>query len=274
MNGVNGLHRRRPELVEGFLDHDLPYFAWGSGPPLVYLRGFSTTNANPTGMQRSFEVRMMRSLSQQFHVHAVTRPAHLPADVTMADIATWHADAILDRFDGPVDVLGVSSGGSVALQLAADHPQTVHRMVVAASGYTMSTPARIAQMRYVTAIAEGRRGAHYLAPQKVSTRAVALPLGAVMWLLDPLLRPKDPSDMVAFARAEDTFNLEDRLREISAPLLVIAGGRDSVYPADIVRDTAAHVQHGKLLVYASAGHGGTITSRTFGRDVADFLSET
>ena len=108
MNGVDGLHRRRPELVEGFLDHDLPYLAWGSGPPLVYLRGFSTTNANPTGMQRSFEVRMMQSLSQQFHVHAVTRPAHLPADVTMADIATWHADAILDRFDGPVHVLGVS----------------------------------------------------------------------------------------------------------------------------------------------------------------------
>ena len=168
MNGVEGLHRRRPELVEGFLDHDLPYFAWGSGPPLVYLRGFSTTNANPTGMQRSFEVRMMRSLSQQFHVHAVTRPAHLPADVTMADIATWHADAIFDRFDGPVHVLGVSSGGSVALQLAADHPQIVRRMVIAASGYRMSTSARIAQMRYVTSIAEGRRGAHYLARQKVS----------------------------------------------------------------------------------------------------------
>jgi len=171
-------------------------------------------------------------------------------------------------------VLGVSSGGSVALQLAADHPQTVRRMVIAASGYTMSSPARTAQMRYVTAIAEGRRGAHYLARQKVTTRAAAIPLAAVMWLLDPLLRPKDPSDMVAFARAEDTFDLKDRLGEISAPLLVIAGGRDSVYPADIVRDTAAYVQHGKLVVYPRAGHGGTITSRTFGGDVADFLSGT
>jgi hypothetical protein len=55
---------------------------------------------------------------------------------------------------------------------------------------------------------------------------------------------------------------------------VVAGGRDSVYPADIARDTAAHVQHGKLLVYPIAGHGGTITSRTFGCDVADFMSET
>ena len=216
---------------------------------------------------------MMQSLSRQFHVHAVTRPAHLPADVTMADIATLHADAIFDRFDGPVDLLGVSSGGSVALQLAADHPQTVHRMVIAASGYRMSTPARVAQMRYVNAIAHGRRGAHFLAAQKVSSQTAALPLAALMWLLDPLLRPKDPSDMVAFARAEDAFDLRDRLGEISAPLLVIAGGRDSVYPADIVRDTAAHVQHGRLLVYPRAGHGGTITRRTFSRDIADFLSE-
>ena len=54
------------------------------------------------------------------------------------------------------------------------------------------------------------------------------PLGArllapLMWLLDPLLRPRDTADMVAFAHAEDAFDLGARLGEITAPTLVVAG---------------------------------------------------
>lgn len=267
---------RRPgsstrDVEEGLLAHRLPYLAWGTGRPLVYLRGFSTTHTNPTGLQRRFELRLLQPLAEHFRVYSVGRPAGLPGRCSMADIAALHADALSDRFDGAVDVIGVSSGGSVALQLAADHSQSVHRLVIASSGHRMSAEADRAQMRYVMATAEGRRGAHFLAPYKVSSRLGVPVVAAVMWLVDPLLRPADAADMVAFAHAEHDFDLEDRLGDISAPTLVIAGEHDTVYPARIVSATAERVQHGRLVSYPATGHGGTLTHRRFVPDVLAFL---
>jgi pimeloyl-ACP methyl ester carboxylesterase len=49
--------------------------------------------------------------------------------------------------------------------------------------------------------------------------------------------------MVAFARAEDAFDLGERLGDITAPTLVIAGERDTVYSPDILRRTADGVRN-------------------------------
>jgi pimeloyl-ACP methyl ester carboxylesterase len=263
--------RSSVNVTEEVLAHGMPCLVFGSGPPLVFLRGFSTTHTNPTGLQRSAEIRLLRRLAARFRIYAVGRAPGLAHGTTMADIASQHADAVLVRFREPVDLLGVSSGGSIALQLAANHPAVVRRLVVAAGGCRLGEAARVAQERYVTATAEGRRGAHHLAPFKVTStlgRWLTIPL---MWLFDPLLRPADPSDMVAFAHAEDAFDLCDRLGDITAPTLVIAGERDLVYPAAIVAATAAGVQHGRLVGYPGTSHSGTLTHRRFAPDVASFL---
>ena len=92
-----------------------------------------------------------------------------------------------------------------------------------------------------------------------------------MWLLDPLTRPADPSDMVAFARAEDTFDLGSRLGDVTAPTLVIAGERDRVYTPEIFRRTADGVRLGRLVIYPRTRHRATITHRRFADDVTRFL---
>ena len=258
-------------VVEGVLAHQMSYLALGAGQPLAYFRGFTTTHTNPTGMQRAFELQFMARLAAHSRVYAINRAPGLPAGITMAGVADQHADALRQEFGTPVDVLGVSSGGSVALQLAADHPDVVRRLVIASSGYRLGSAAAEAQMRYVAATAAGRRGSHYLAPFKVRSRIGGRLAAGLMWLLDPLLRPADPADMVAFARAEDRFDLKDRLAEITAPTLVIAGERDEIYPAEIIRGTAAGVRDGTLVVYPDTGHGGAITQRRFARDVTSFL---
>jgi pimeloyl-ACP methyl ester carboxylesterase len=54
--------------------------------------------------------------------------------------------------------------------------------------------------------------------------------------------------MVAFARAEVAPDLGERLGEITAPTLVIAGERDTVYSAEIFRRTADGVRDGRLII--------------------------
>jgi pimeloyl-ACP methyl ester carboxylesterase len=259
-------------VTEGTLPGGFPYFRFGAGPRLIVLRGFTTTHDNPKGMQRSFEVKMLAPLARKFDVYAVNRAPGLPPGTTMADIATAHANAFREAFGEPVDLLGISSGGSIALQVAADHPDAVRRLVLVGAAARIGTEAAQAQMRYIDAVAEGRRGAQHLAPMKVSSKVGARILAPIMWLLDPLARPKDPSDMVAFARAEDAFDVTDRLDDITAPTLVVAGSKDNVYGIDLLRGTADGVRDGRIVVYDGASHASTMTDKRLADDVADFLA--
>lgn len=259
------------EVTEGALPGGLPYFRLGSGPRLIVLRGFTTTHGNPKGMQRSFEVKMLAPLARHFDVYAVNRAPGLAPGTTMAEIATQHADAFAAEFGGPVDLLGISSGGSIALEVAADHPDAVRRLVLVCAASRIGPEAAAAQMRYINAVAAGKRGAHHLAPMKVSSRIGAKLLAPIMWLMDPLARPKDPSDMVAFARAEDAFDVSARLGDVTAPTLVIAGERDNVYGLDLLRSTAEGVGDGRLIVYPGASHASAMTDKRLGDDVAAFL---
>jgi pimeloyl-ACP methyl ester carboxylesterase len=175
------------------------------------------------------------------------------------------------EFGEPVDLLGMSSGGSIALQVAADHPDVVRRLVLVGAAARVGDAARAAQMKYIDAVADGRRGAHHLAAMKVSSRFGAKILAPVMWLLDPLARPKDPSDMVAFARAEDAFDLRGRLADVTAPTLVIGGSHDEVYSAALLRATADGVRDGRLITYEGGSHASAFTDKRLGPDVAAFL---
>ena len=257
--------------VDSTLGGILPCFILGAGPPLVVLRGFTTTHDNPTGLQRSFEIRMVRPFTSSYRVYACNRAPGLVPGTTMAEIATQHADAIRREFGGPVDLLGMSSGGSIALQLAADHPEVVRRLVLVGAAARIGDAARAAQMRYIDAVDAGRRGAHHLASMKVSSKLGARLLAPVMWLFDPLARPKDPSDMVAFARSEDAFDLRDRLADVVAPTLVVGGERDEVYSQEMLRSTADGVRDGRLILYEGKSHASVFTDKRLGPDVVRFL---
>ncbi|MGW4713562.1 alpha/beta fold hydrolase [Nocardia sp. NPDC004260] len=263
----------RPEITEGVLEHGLPYFAIGSGRPLVFLRWFSPDHANPRGRMLDSEVRVLRPLARSFRVYAVGRAPGMARGITMAEIAAEHADALRTEFGAPVDVLGISSGGSVALQLAADHPEVVRRLVVASSGCRLDPVTKEGQMRYAEAVLRGRRAMHHLASSSVSSPAAARLAGAAMWLLDPLSRPRDPADTHAFLRAEDEFDLTERLGEIQAPTLVIGGERDAAYSLATFRRTADGIPDSHLVIYPGAGHVSALRHPRFAIDVVNFLDQ-
>ncbi|MFQ6329758.1 alpha/beta fold hydrolase [Nocardia sp. CWNU-33] len=259
------------EVTEGTLEHKLPYLALGSGRPLVFLRWFTLDHANPRGWMRDSEITTLTPLARRYRVYAVNRAPDMPAGTTMADIAAQHAAALRAEFGGPVDVLGVSSGGSLALQLAVDHPGAVRRLVIASSGYRLEDHARESQLRYAVAAAEGHRALHHMAPIFASSPILGRLVAAAMWLADPLARPKNPADTLAFALAEDVFDLSGRLGDITAPTLVIGGERDSAYSTATFRHTADGIPNSRLIIYPGADHLGAIKHPRFAPDIADFL---
>ncbi|MEU7764099.1 alpha/beta hydrolase [Nocardia sp. NPDC049190] len=261
------------EVTEGVLEHGMPYRAMGSGRPLVFLRWFTPDHANPRGWLRDSEIKVLAPLARQHRVYAVNRAPGMAEGTTMSDIAADHADALRAEFGEPVDVLGISSGGSVALQLAADHPDVVRRLVIASSGYRLDPVAKEGQMRYAEAVLRGRRAMHHMASCSFVSPGAARLAAIAMWLIDPLSRPKNPADTHAFLRAEDQFDLGGRLRDITALTLVIGGERDAAYSTTNFRRTADGIPNSRLIIYPGTGHVGAVKHPRFAGDVNSFLSQ-
>lgn len=264
------------EVREGRLGGH-PLLSFGEGPPLAVFPGLGIANANPTGVQRFGELRLLSPLARAFAVHRIGRRVGLERGTTMADLAGDYAGAIEDGFGGPVDVLGISTGGSLALQLAADRPDLVRRLVVAGAACRLSEQGREVQRQTARLAAAGdRRGISRMQAADVADsplgRRVA---GGLLALLGPLFigRGWDPSDMIATIEAEDAFDLRGRLGQISAPTLVVGGGRDHFYPRELFEETADGIPNARLVLYEDRAHGGTFADRRFGRDVVAFLSE-
>jgi pimeloyl-ACP methyl ester carboxylesterase len=266
-----------PDVQEGTLKGGLPYFALGHGPPLVVFPGLTPTNANPTGLGRWSETRFPAPLSRAFTVYSVNRRQGLEPGMTMADLAADYAGAIGAEFGEPVDVLGMSTGGSVAQQFAVDHPRLLRRLVLAGTAYRLGPTGREVQRRHAELAASGhyRSSLATLAPIIAESRLGQRLVGAAMWLAAPLAgmgRGWDPSDFVATLMAEDAFDLGDRLGEIRAPTLVIGGDHDRLYTPDLFRQTAERIPNSLLILYEGRSHQGTFTDRRFASDVIAFMS--
>lgn len=264
MNGVEA-----GELPGGF-----PYLAVGSGEPLVYLPGFTPEHVNPTGLPARAAIRSVWPLTEGgWRVFLVNRRPGLTPGMSMAEIAGEHAVAIRERFGGAVPVIGHSTGGSVALQLTADHPDVVSRVVLASTAYALGPVARRAQWEMAQRLARRKPGYHLLA-DGFTRNPVLLPvLRGLMWVVGSLGPfPENPRDMLAMIAAEDRVDLRARLPEIRTPALVVAGARDYFWTPEMFRETAAGLPNGRLVLYPDLGHSVNVSAR-FYRDVLAFLAE-
>lgn len=245
----------------------------GAGRPLVMLPGLTAHHDLPRGMDRGFQRAQCSPLARNREVWWLNRRAGLPPGTTMADLAGDYAAALRQQFGEPVDVLGVSTGGSVALQLAADHPETVARLVIVSAAYRLGPYGRACQRetaRWLRAGSTRRASAAMMSilGAHATTRRFMRILG---WLLGPVIFGRAGTDLLATIDAEDAFDLHDRLAGITAPTLVIGGGRDACYGRELFEQTAALIPGGAALILPRHGHLG-VQNRRIAREVLEFLA--
>jgi pimeloyl-ACP methyl ester carboxylesterase len=171
----------------------------------------------------------------------LNRRAGLPLGSTMQLLAAEHAQALRATFGEPVDVLGLSTGGSIAQQLSADHPDVVRRLVLISTGCRLGPSARLAQRRVAARIraGAGRKALAVIACELVPRwrgRYIAAVLAS---RLGPcLFSTNDLRDLATTIEAEDEFDLA-RCPTIASPTLLIAGRRDRFYELALLEETAA-----------------------------------
>lgn len=254
----------------GHFHSGLPYNRLGRGPrPLVVVQGLTFENKPQPGLATA----MYRFLGRDYTVFSVVRKPGLPQGYTLADMAADYAAMIREEFGGPVDVIGISTGGSIIQPLAAHHPDVVRRMVIHSSAHRLSDPARAAQWE-VGRLAEQRRWREAWAVLLRFMLGQSRRARLQTWLASTILslsKPADPSDLIVTLLAEDQFSFQQQLPRIAAPTLVIAGDRDPFYTPALFRETAAGIPNARLCLYEKMGHpaGG----KQFRHDVLAFLRE-
>ncbi len=242
-------------------------------PPLAILPGLSPEHGVGRGLGARADLALAHAFAGRFRVTWVGRRPGLADDgapATMASLAAEAADALREAGGGaPLDVLGISTGGSLALQLAADRPEVARRLVVVSAAARLGPRARAEQRALAERVRAGdRRGAFgQLFGDAVRGGAI------VGRALGPLLWPHagDLRDMAAVIDAEDGFDLTGRLGDVRAPTLVVAGARDPYYEEGAFEALARGVHDGRLARFARRGHVTVASDPRFVPTVAAFL---
>ncbi len=257
----------------GYFRNGLPYKRSGHGPrPLIIFQGL-TFEHKPQAIM----LMMYKFLEDDYTLYGVLRKQEMPHGYTLGDMADDCAVMVREEFGGPVDILGISTGGSIALHFAADHPDLVRRLVIHSSAHALNDTAKQVQLDVARLAEQGQ----WMKAWAVLVGTIYPQVGLGKWLAQPLVwlsagllslnAPKDPTDLVVTVAAEDKLAFKERLAEITAPTLVAGGVDDFFYSPPLFRETAAGIPNAKLCLYAKMGHpaGG----QQFRRDVLTFLRE-
>lgn len=217
---------------------------FGSGAPILFLHGGMHHFDNTFARQRDFfgAFRKVIGVDQRGHGHS----PDTGAPFSYREMAEDTAALIRKLALGPVDVVGHSDGGNIALLLASSYPQLVRRVVV--SGANLRSGQSAAELE--------RRAA--IPPEQIAERLAAFradfigvaPEGAQRWPIFAAKSWKLWLTPVVIEPAE--------LSAIKAPVLVIAGDHD-LTPLEETLEIYRGVVAGQLMILPATGHD------TFGR---------
>ena len=169
-----------------------------------------------------------------------------PARESIADFADDMA-ALLHALEiEAAVVIGHSMGGAIALQFALAHPERVLGLALICTGARLPVnPALIDGV-----VAEPERTIKLLSRWMWTADAppdMAAATEAIMRATPPTVFQRD---LIACSR----FDARERLREIAAPTLILAGELDKMTPLALSEELHAGVAGSQLVVVPGAGH--------------------
>ena len=201
-------------------------------------------------------------LSRHFHVVAWDLPGHgtnrapVEGPMSMADLAAdvlAFVDSVPGVDAGTFHYAGDSVGGAVGLQLMLDTPHRIASATLLCTGARFSDPQhwrdRIETVSAsgTPALVAGAAG-RWFGPGFLDREPER---GSVLL---HALSDSDDAGYIAVCGALAEFDVRDRLGEITAPVLAVAGAEDSATPPAVVEQVATGVAHGRLVVLDGVAH--------------------
>ena len=267
------------KITSDYFSNNLPFNRFGNGSKnLIIFQGLMFENKPLTKKQSRFFIKSYTFLEEQYTIYIVTRKQDLPKGYSMQNMANDYAEMIRDEFTRPVDILGVSTGGSIAMHFAAAYPELVGKLVLHSSAHTLNASAKKAQIQVGKLANQKKWRAAYATLMGVSfpdngiRKYLYKPFIFLISLLGGMFfgKPENASDLIVTIEAEDKHNFKNRLSEITVPTLVIAGNKDPFYSERLFHETAEGIPNSQLILYDGMGH--PASGKQFRKDLCVFLN--
>ena len=184
--------------------------------------------------------------------------------------------ANLVRAEGKSGVasFGVSMGGMIAQHLAIDFPERVNRLILAV---TSSRPNPLLNESLDEWITLAKKGDHTAFMdsnlRRIYSEDYCRKNRWMVPLIGRLTKPKSYDRFFIQADACLTHDAFAQLPCITAPTLVIGGGKDLALGPEASEEIAAEIPGARLKLYPQWGHGVYEEEPDFNRLIMDFLRE-
>ena len=215
-----------------------------------------------------------QDFSEEYTVYVFDRAADIREGYTVRDMADDTAAVMNALGIEDADVFGASQGGMIALYLAIDHPELVHKMIL---GSTLSKPndtadqvigewIRLAEEKDETGLLESFAD-HVYSEATLEVYRETL-ISSNLGISD-----EEFQRFVILAEACGTFDCYDELSAIRCPVLVIGSEGDRVVTAEGSRQIAEAIGCELYLYDDSYGHGVYDEAPDYRQRCLDFLTE-
>lgn len=257
----------------------LHYEVTGEGFPLVLVHEFA-------GDSRSWEPQV-RFFARRYRVVTYNARGYPPSDVP-EDPSAYSQDAAVEDLLGLMRHLGIeqahlcglSMGGYAVLHVGLRHPEMARSLVVAGCGYGSDDPEQFRRDAEELARRIERDGMAAVGPAYAQgpARVQFMRKDPRGWreFADALARHSSPGSAGTMrgiqARRPTVYALEEALRRLTVPTLVVNGDEDEpcLRPGLFLKQ---HVPSAGLLVLPATGHTINLEEpAAFNRVVLDFLS--
>ena len=258
----------------------IAYEEHGSGPPLVLVHGGF--------VDRTFWGPSVPLLARHFTVYAMDRRGHGNSDPYPADhdIEREYEDVVtlIATLDGPVALLGHSTGALVALHAARQAAEVNHLVLYEAPRLDASTPALRARLwaNLASGDLEGMVGT-ILVDTIEATLNPGLPPEALTQVKEQLRQEgiwpamlRNAASIPAEVDSYATYRFDAaQFHDFRTPTVLLLGSTSSPVIRQWVEDLHAALPFSRITVLQGQGHAATITApELFVRAVREAIDST
>nr|ABN58716.1 esterase [uncultured organism] len=239
-------------------------------PPVLLLHGLGSAGADWFFQFEALSGAGFRVLAPDLRGFG---RSSAPPKITVKAMADDTAIFLKKLNAHPAHVVGISMGGTVALQLALDHPELVSKLVL------VNTFARLkfTSPKEVLYLLTRLLVASLMGPEKqaemVARRVFPHPGQETLRNnLRQRILHTNPYSYRSALQSLQKFDVSHRLKELKMPVLVITGAEDTTVPPKVQEEMAKAIPNARHVVVEGSGHGIIADNpQTFNRILIEFL---
>lgn len=199
----------------------------------------------------------LKAFIPDYEIYVISRPRNMPVGYETSDMARDYGEMITEEL-GPAHILGVSIGGFIAQHYAHQFPNLVKNLVLAVTAHKMGEGGLLTARKWIP---WSRKGLW----QKLHEDMIDITYTGKTYFFHKaiakcfnkqLFKNVCPAeDFIISGQAGMIHHTKDILSEIKAKTFIVGGTEDSLFPKELIQETAELLPHSELHLIEGAKHG-------------------